>query len=165
MSEIGEGAGQVTQRDSFEAFFREAFPKAARAVLRLTGDAALAEDLAAEACARAHAHWRRLDASRSVGWAIRVATNLAIDHLRRRTPDVDAGRATFEDLVVRRVDLARALRALPERQRQVVALRFLADLPEAAVAQHLGVQVGTVKSHTHRALASLREVLAEPGSG
>jgi RNA polymerase sigma-70 factor (sigma-E family) len=162
--EIGEGAGQVAQRDPFEAFFREAFPKAARGVLRLTGDAGLAEDLAAEACARAYAHWPRLDPPRAIGWAIRVATNLAIDQLRRRVPDAALEPAAFDEQLVSRIDLAEALRALPERQRQVVVLRYLVDLPEAAVAAHLGLQAGTVKSHTHRALASLRAALTPVGS-
>lgn len=150
--------------DAFEAFFCEAFPKAARAVHRLTGSAALAEDLAAEACARAFTSWRRLDSQRAVGWAIRVASNLAIDHLRRRAAHQELAPVRFDDLVVDRVDLANALRELPARQQQVILLRFLADLNEAAVASHLGVQVGTVKSHTHRALASLRIALGAEGS-
>jgi RNA polymerase sigma factor (sigma-70 family) len=52
--------------------------------------------------------------------------------------------------------LARLLAELPRRQRAVLMLRYHADLTEAATAQALGISVGTVKSHTARALASLR---------
>jgi RNA polymerase sigma factor (sigma-70 family) len=64
-----------------------------------------------------------------------------------------------------RVDLARALRRLPRRQREVVVLRYLADWSEADVALALGCSVGTVKSHGHRGLAALRRHLHEPPAG
>ena len=62
-----------------------------------------------------------------------------------------------------RVDLVRALRALPRRQREVVALRYLADRPEAEVADLLGCSAGAVKQHAHRGLAALRARLG-PGT-
>jgi RNA polymerase sigma factor (sigma-70 family) len=57
---------------------------------------------------------------------------------------------------LRRIDLQRLLAQLPKRQRDVVVLRYLADLSEADVAAELGISIGTVKSHSHRALRSLR---------
>ena len=51
------------------------------------------------------------------------------------------------------------LRSLSRRQREVVALRYLADLPEADVARALGCSVGTVKQHASRGLAALRVAL------
>ena len=62
---------------------------------------------------------------------------------------------------IERVDLQRALLRLPKRQREVVVLRFLADLPEAEVAESLGCSTGTVKSHASRGLVALRLSLGE----
>ena len=55
-----------------------------------------------------------------------------------------------------RGDLHHALGRLSRRQREVLVLRFLADLPEADVAQALGCSVGSVKQHAARGLAALR---------
>jgi Sigma-70, region 4 len=56
-------------------------------------------------------------------------------------------------------DLVAALRRLPVRQREVVALRLLLDLDTASTAEALGLADGTVGSHLHRALANLRRDL------
>lgn len=105
-------------------------------------------------------------ASHDEPWVARVATNLAIGRWRRRRPTV-----TFEDrhagicagleaVVLERLGLVEALSRLPRRQRQVLALRYLADLPEREVAAAMKTSVGSVKQHTHRALARLRIDLA-----
>jgi RNA polymerase sigma factor (sigma-70 family) len=54
-----------------------------------------------------------------------------------------------------------AVRRLPRRQREVLALRYFADLPEHETAQAMGVSHGTVKSTTARALAALGRMLRE----
>jgi len=61
------------------------------------------------------------------------------------------------------VDLVRALQALPEREREVVVLRHYADLSERAVADLLGVSVGTVKSSSSRGLRRLRALIDDKG--
>lgn len=48
-----------------------------------------------------------------------------------------------------------ALRSLPDRQREVLALRYYLDLPEAEIAATLGISAGSVKTHAHRGLATL----------
>ncbi|HLT16065.1 MAG TPA: sigma-70 family RNA polymerase sigma factor, partial [Acidimicrobiales bacterium] len=53
----------------------------------------------------------------------------------------------------------RALRALPDRQREVLALRYYLDLSEAEIAATLGVSAGSVKTHAHRGLRALAEAL------
>jgi RNA polymerase sigma factor (sigma-70 family) len=60
-----------------------------------------------------------------------------------------------------RVTLAKQLAALPRRQRDVVALRYLADLTEAQVAALLGVSQGSVKRHAQRGLSALRALQIE----
>ncbi len=146
----------------FEAAFDELFPKAQRLARRITGSAASAEDVAAEAMARAYARWRKV---RKMGhrdaWVLRVATNLAIDRVRRTRPEaehVETADAT-DDVIAVRMTLAAALAQLPRRQREAVVLRHLIGYSEADTAEALGVSAGTVKTHVHRGLAALRERL------
>ncbi|MGH9292112.1 MAG: sigma-70 family RNA polymerase sigma factor [Acidimicrobiales bacterium] len=64
-----------------------------------------------------------------------------------------------EDIVIHQA-LLTALSRLPRRQREAVALRYLADMSEVEVAHTLGISRGSVKTHVHRGLQSLRpEVL------
>ncbi len=54
-----------------------------------------------------------------------------------------------------------ALRSLPDRQREVLALRYYLDLSEAEIAATLGISAGSVKTHAHRGLATLAERLED----
>lgn len=143
---------------SFEAAFDELFPRAVRLANRLLGDRAAAEDVAAEALARAYARWPKVGGlSYRDGWVLKVATNLAIDRLRRRPPEVSPSRAAdFEDGVELRIALNAALLTLAPRQRQAVALRYLGGLSDHEVALALGISLGSVKTHIHRGLKGLR---------
>ena len=67
----------------------------------------------------------------------------------------------LEDTTTLRLALAEALRKLPRRQREAVALRFLSDLSEADTAEALGISAGSVKTHVHRGLATLRDELGD----
>jgi RNA polymerase sigma factor (sigma-70 family) len=96
---------------------------------------------------------------------MRVTANVALDVLRRSRrplPQPTADDADPADAAVTRLALAQALRRLPRRQRDVVVLRYLADLSEADVAESLGVSAGSVKQHAHRAVDALRRALG-PG--
>jgi RNA polymerase sigma factor (sigma-70 family) len=122
-------------------------------------------DIAAETLARACARWRTV-ADHAEPWVVTTATNQVFDHLRRRrTADSNRHRLLelapppTDVLVERRLDLQRVLDELPPRQREVVAMRFLADWSEEATAQAMGIDVGTVKSQTSRALARLRHLM------
>lgn len=150
---------------SFDDEFGELYRAAYRVAFRLLGDRAEAEDVAQEALARTYVRWRAVE-TYAAAFACRVATNAAIDRARRTrrlssddVPERHAADAFSED----RIDLQRALRALPRRQREVVALRYLADQPEDAVAAALGVSVGSVKTHASRGLAALRASLVPVG--
>jgi RNA polymerase sigma-70 factor (sigma-E family) len=149
---------------SFEAFFVDTYPQARRLATRIVGNPAAAEDVAAEALARACVRWRSLSrSSYREAWVLRVATNLAIDSVRRRPRWLSpAGVRGPEEPVTDRVVLGAALAKLPRRQRQVVTLRYLLDLPEAEVAELLGIARGTVKASCSHAVAAMREVLQIP---
>jgi RNA polymerase sigma-70 factor (sigma-E family) len=155
---------------TFEDRFDDLAVLAHRVAYRLTGDREEARDIAQETLARTYARWPRVR-DRAPGWVAKVATNLALDHLRRRRPQptdqphVD-GRARTPGAdpdtsahLVTRLELVAALRSLPRRQRDVVVLRYVADLAEPDVAVALGCSRGTVKSHGHRGLAALRAAI------
>jgi RNA polymerase sigma-70 factor (sigma-E family) len=144
--------------------FDRTFPLAERLARRITGEDLVSEDIAAEALTRLYARWWRMAGVDHVdAWVLRVATNLAIDHVRRRssarTELARPPSSDLDDAIVLRLALAIALERLPRRQREVVALRYLSDLSEGDVASVLGVSPGSVKTHLHRGLARLRSTL------
>jgi len=135
-----------------------------RVAFRMVGSREDARELAQETMARAYAHWRRAR-THPEAWVARVASNVAIDLLRRRVRLAAPSPEPLPDLgvhVAERMELVQALERLPRRQRQVVVLRYLADLPERQVAEELGCSSGTVKQHASRGLAALRAALSEP---
>jgi RNA polymerase sigma factor (sigma-70 family) len=141
--------------DAYDSMLRSAY----RAAYRLLGERTAAEDVAGEALARAYSRWSSVSAY-AEAWVVTVATNLALDvgrqrarAAKRRVELIDEGTV---DQVELRLDLQDALRALPRRQREVVALRFLGDFSEQETAAALALDVGTVKSHASRGLSRLR---------
>ncbi len=124
----------------------------------MLGDPAAAEEVAAEALARAYAQRGRVSVlPQRDGWVLRVAANLAIDRVRRHPPQLLPPEVLdVEETLSLRMALTAALGALPRRQRQAVTLRYLGELSEREVAQALGISPGSVKTHVHRGLASLR---------
>jgi len=137
----------------------------------LTGDKHAAEDAAQAALVRTYAAWSRVRRDDAFAYARRVLVNYLTDGWRRRMreypagdlPEQPAGTQTPDpaDAVALRHWLAAALATLTVRERAVVVMRYLFDLPEASVARDLGITVGTVKSTSSRALAKLR-VSADP---
>jgi RNA polymerase sigma factor (sigma-70 family) len=145
--------------DDFDSSFPALFACGYRAAFRLVGDGAEAEDLAIEAVARAQARWSEV-ATYGEAWVVRTATNLALDQLRRGPAPAAPSRSVEPDLSVeRRIDLVRAVRRLPRRQREVVLLRYVGDRSEREVAEVLGISAGSVKQHASRGLAALRRYL------
>lgn len=125
------------------------------------------EDAAVEAFARAHLHWRSVgpDPNRDA-WVLRVAINAASDQGRRnrrhrRPTDTDRRATEIESHATDRIWVLDELRRLPRRQREAVALRYLADLSEHETAAAMGVSIGSVKSHVHRGLRPLGRSMDE----
>ena len=147
---------------TFDAFFEQMYPRALRAARRLLGDIGAAEEASADAFAAAYASWSKISTlTYRDAWVMRVTMNRALGHLRRRRVTINppALDESHEDAVVLRAALVEALKRLPRRQRQCVALRYLAGLSESEVAASLGLSGGSVKTHVYRGLASLRAVL------
>jgi RNA polymerase sigma factor (sigma-70 family) len=159
-SEVVATSGAGDFDEAYPGLFRQAYQVA----FRLLGSREDAADAAQEACARAFARWTEVSKHPSPrAWVARVSGNIAIDVHRRRAT---ARRKSRSDVTVgagldgERVDLHRALDSLPSRQRQVVLLRYVADLPEAVVAAELGCSVGNVQSLAARGLAGLRTTMS-----
>ncbi len=157
--------------DGFEAFYAESKDRVLRAVIASTGDTQDAEDCTAEAFARAYSRWDELAAYRSpAAWVVRTAVNLHIDRYRRHQHTLRLLPALADDETAPPPglpldpSLLAALKDLPERQRQVVALRVLLGLSGEEAAQELGITAGSVGTHLHRALAALRPVVSGSAS-
>lgn len=153
--------------DEFQEAFPAMFLTAYRVSYRVLGDVTRAEDAAAEALARALVSWRRVGRLEyRQAWVARVAGNVAIDDVRRsrrreeRPPHVVGQVADSSEESTLRLALGAALAGLSTRQREVVALRYLADLNEVEVSRALGISVNSVKKHAMRGKAALRASLA-----
>jgi RNA polymerase sigma-70 factor (sigma-E family) len=148
------------EQEEFTEFYRASRDSCLKAVTAVVGNRQLAEELVAEAFARAWTSWgkvRRHAAPR--GWVVRTALNTGISWWRRRreVPLANYDAAAPADMSAG-VDpaLIAALRRLPARQREVLALRVLLDLDTETTAKVLGIAPGTVMVHLSRALAALR---------
>jgi RNA polymerase sigma factor (sigma-70 family) len=72
----------------------------------------------------------------------------------------DAASAEYGALVsLDRTAVVEALKALPQRQREALVLRYYADLSEAQIAEAMGISQGAVKSHASRGMSALRQTL------
>jgi len=150
------------QQDEFAGFYRSSRDSCLRAVAAVVGDRQLAEDLVAESFARAWTSWgtvRGHPAPRA--WVVRTALNLGVSWWRRRREVPLAGHDAAAPADVSTVDpaLIAALRRLPARQREVLALRIFLDLDTEATAKVLRIAPGTVTAHLSRAVTALRRDL------
>jgi RNA polymerase sigma-70 factor (ECF subfamily) len=154
----------VTASD-FPSFYAQAKDPVFRAVLLATRRPDHAEDAVADAFLRACERWETLAVHPNpTAWVMRTAMNRFISGWRiwrreqAQLPDV----VSLVPDEARSLDpfLLRQLWRLPQRQRQVVALRVLADLDTRSTAEALGLAEGTVGVHLMRGLETLRLALA-----
>ncbi|TCO58747.1 SigE family RNA polymerase sigma factor [Actinocrispum wychmicini] len=157
---------------AFEDFVRSSSTSLLRTAYLLSGDRGHAEDLLQTTLLRVAWRWSAAS-SHPEAYARRVLVNLSRDRWRslgRRVREVhqpdlrllpqSVGDAA--DHIADRESLVPALRQLPTRQREVVVLRFFADLSVSDTAAVLGCSAGTVKAYTNRALTKLRDLLEDP---
>jgi RNA polymerase sigma-70 factor (ECF subfamily) len=155
-------------------------------IARMVRDDGVAEELAQDAFVKAFGALRTFDpAYKFSNWVLRIAHNVAIDHLRKARPQVvsiddeGSGRefadvladhrepSAFDRAVQRdlRDDLEAAFAGLRPEFRRLIVMRYLEDLSYEDIAEVVGLPLGTVKSHLHRARAALARLLADSGWG
>ena len=142
--------------------------------LRITGDADAANDCAQEAFIRAYRALHQYDPTLPFGpWLYRITTNASLNHVQRwharempvdelpeRSAEIDEGP---EATAVRREEVAEVVAAmadLPAAYRAALTLRHMQQLSYQEVADALGIPLGTVKTHLHRARAALKVRIA-----
>lgn len=157
--------------DAFEILFRQFQKEVYGWIIRIVRDQRVAEDLTMETFWRLYRSRARFDPTRSFGaWARRIATNLALDHLKSvrpevefqesRSPDEPPDPAIQQDSQER---IRRAFLQLAPKLRIVAILALIQETPYEEIAESLCIPVGTVKSRVFRATRLLRENLKQLG--
>ena len=158
------------EKTEFAEFFQASWEPCLRAVVASTGSVQLAEDQVAEAFARAWLSWRKVrrhPAPRA--WVVRTALNVGASWWRRRLrelPLLGHDAEALRDEALHDEDggldaaLLTALRHLPGRQREVIALRVFLDLDIDTISAQLGIAPGTVRAHLSRGVTTLRHELS-----
>ena len=155
-------------RPSFEEVYRRHERDIVRYLTLLLGRPDDAEDVAADAFGRAFEAWRagRGPAGRPLPWLLTIARRLAMNRWRRRRliewvrlpigrrdPGADASAADREFWLW----LDALARALPDRQREVLVLRYRRDLDDTEIGEVMGLSASGVRSLCARAIQSLRD--------
>ncbi|WSW02070.1 SigE family RNA polymerase sigma factor [Streptomyces sp. NBC_01006] len=148
--------------ETYQAHYRSLLGLAAL----LLDDTASCEDVVQEAFIRVHSARNRVrDRDKTLAYLRQTVVNLSRSALRRRIlglkllskpmPDMaSAEEGAYDQL--ERDDLIKAMRGLQRRQREVLVLRYFADMTEVQVAETLGVSLGSVKAYGSRGIAALR---------
>ncbi len=164
------GLDRTQTGEDFAAIYAAHSGEALRLAYLLCGNRERAEDAVADAFVRVYRSMGRSEILQPRAYVRRAVVNEVNSRFRRlalerrealkRSGDDRGTRGADEDLVEHdRVFMA--LRQLSQRQRAAVVLRFYEDLPEKAIAEAMGISVGTVKSTLSRGLERLRALLAE----
>jgi RNA polymerase sigma-70 factor (sigma-E family) len=144
-----------------------------RSLVRLAAlllrDVGASEEVVQDSFIAMHGAWRRLrDPDRALAYLRQSVVNRSRSVLRHRTVELRHAPAPMPDAAsaehgamgsLEHQEVIVALRRLPERQREVLVLRYYADLSEADIADAIGISRGAVKSHASRGMAALRTTL------
>lgn len=145
--------------EGFEDWYGEHYRRVFASVLVVSGNRAATADAVDEAFARALERWPRVRAMRSpIGWTFTVARNLLRRAARRSARDgaIEVVVGTTPEIDVA---LWETVRSLPKRERELVALRYVAGLTEPEIATTLGISKGTVARGLHDARVHLHSML------
>ena len=137
----------------------------------LVRDTGTAEEVVQDAFVAVHGRWGRLrEPEKALAYLRQAVVNRSRSALRHRAvvrrhaaraadPPPAPGADEASLTAARRGAVLDAMRALPRRQREVLALRYYLDLSETEIADTLGISRGSVKAHASRGSAALRELL------
>jgi RNA polymerase sigma-70 factor, ECF subfamily len=167
---VAEQADAAAYRELYQTYG----PRVKAYMMRQGADAATAEDLAQETLLTV---WRRAalyteEKGTAATWIFTIARNLRIDRLRREVPwqelpeeDDHAAEEPLADEILsakeRQVRVRAALAELPEDQHEVVVLSYIEGLSHGAIAERLGLPLGTVKSRMRIAYQRIRAALED----
>ncbi len=147
---------------TFESFFAAEYRRVVGLAFVLCGRRAVAEEVAQDAFVQAYRRWPTISGYDDPGaWVRRVAVNLATSTLRRRAREaralarLAARRTAPAELVLGNEAFWEAVRQLPKRQAQCVALHYLEDRPIAEIASVLDIAEATVRGYLHHGRAAL----------
>ncbi|WP_460835831.1 SigE family RNA polymerase sigma factor [Nocardioides hungaricus] len=158
-----------TADEALEQLYAAHWRRLVRLSVLLVRDQGTAEEVVQDAFVAVHGRWSRLrDPDRALAYLRQAVVNRSRSALRHRAV-VARHAATLRPLDAadptpdadRRAAVLDAMRTLPDRQREVLALRYYLDLSEADIADTLGISRGAVKSHASRGAAALRSLLQE----
>jgi RNA polymerase sigma-70 factor (ECF subfamily) len=159
--------------EAFETLVRQFQGDIYAWTVRIVRDPGIAEDLTVETLwhiYRARHHFR--PDGNFGAWARRIATNLAIDHVRRQRPEQSliaepAGAVPTDHLQQRDTQdrIQQAFHRLPAKLRVAATLALVEELPYDEIAEALGISVGAVKVRVFRAVRILRKRLTQAGLG
>jgi RNA polymerase sigma-70 factor (sigma-E family) len=151
------------------AIYSEHYRALVRLAAFLVRDTSTAEEVVQDSFVAMHGAWRRLrDTDKALSYLRQSVVNRSRSVLRHRVvvdkntpkPPPDMPSAEHGAIIqLERSAVVSALRALPDRQREALVLRYYGDLSEAQIASTMGISRGAVKSHTARAMSALRAVL------
>jgi RNA polymerase sigma-70 factor (sigma-E family) len=155
---------------AFEDLYAREWWSMVRLATGLVDTTAAAEDVVQDAFTAVYRHWDRIaDHGAAVAYLRRTVVNASRSALRRRIRvrkytlvDVDGPGADATTMLAADHDLVRrAMRNLPDRQREVLTLRYVAELSDPEIASATGLTPGGVRSASSRGLAALRTILGE----
>jgi RNA polymerase sigma-70 factor, ECF subfamily len=157
--------------DAFETLVRQFQGYIYAWIVRIVRDPGTAEDLTVETLWRVYRARQQFRPDGNFGaWARRIATNLAIDHLRRNRPEqsfvAEPARVPQPDPRLQRETregIQQAFRRLPANLQVAATLALVEDLPYDEIASALGTSVGAVKLRVFRAVRILRKRLSHAG--
>ena len=160
----GAWAGQDANR-AVTALYRTHYRSLVRLAALLLRDVSTAEEVVQDSFVAMHNGWRRLgDSDKALSYLRQSVVSRSRSVLRHRmvvdrnvpkpAPDMPSAEQEYISQLERPA-LVSALRTLPARQREVLVLRYYADLPDAQIAAIMGISTGAVQSHAARAISSL----------